>query len=265
MGFEATTLLLKCDVDDFAMLISQVDSYVNLTSDTELKRLLALYTNHPSASTKQELARVLEREIRYVGSADVAYAFRKIFKKEEPVGISFKELIDDVSRKLKVHQRPLGSIEARLERLVRASAERSFLTLSPDHQRRLFEESGVGREKQNEFFNRLKDNKAALLPLLMALLGPEVTARLVQGLAVLAIANFIGKEAAKLLVQKLATQFPWWAEWLGPIAWGLSLSWLAIDLQGAAFRKTIPIMLYLGVVGLRDGPEDGDDFWAGGD
>jgi uncharacterized protein YaaW (UPF0174 family) len=263
MGYEATTLLLKCDTDDFAVLISQIDSYVNLTSDTELKQLFALYERDPIASNKEQLARVMEREIRYVGSADIAYAFRKLFKNEEPAGVSFKEIIEDVSGKIGVQQKPLGSIEARLERLVRASAEKSFLAMSPDQQRKLFEESGVGREQQNEFFNRLKGNKAALLPLLMSLLGPEVTAKLVQGLAVVAIAQFMGKEAAKKLVEQLVTKFPWWAEWLGPIVWGLSLSWLAIDLQGAACRKTIPIMLYLGIVGLRDGPEDGDSFWAG--
>jgi uncharacterized protein YaaW (UPF0174 family) len=133
--------------------------------------------------------------------------------------------------------------------------------MSPEQQRKLFEDSGIGREQQNEFFSKIKDNKTTLLPLLMSILGPEITAKLVQGLAVVTIAKFIGKEAATKLVQQLATKFPWWAEWLGPIVWGLSLGWLAIDLQGAAYRKTIPIMLYLGIVGLRDGPEDGDAFW----
>lgn len=262
MGYEATELLLKCDADDFAMLISQIDSYVNFTSDTELKELLARYKSDPSTSNKARLAKAVEREIRYVGSADVAYVFRKLFKEEEPAGVGMREIIDDVSVKLKVKQRPLGSVEARLERLVRLAAEKTFLSMSPEQQRKLFEESGIGREQQNEFFNRLKDNKVALLPLLMSVLGPEITAKLVQGLAVVAISQFIGKEAAKKLIEQLATRFPWWSNWLGPIVWGLSLSWLAFDLQGAANRKTVPIMLYLGLVGLRDGPEDGDDFWS---
>jgi len=263
VGYEATELLLKCDVDDFAMLISQIDSYVNFTSDTELKRLLARYKSDPSTSNKDDLAKAVEREIRYVGSADVAYAFRKLFKGEEPAGVSLREVIDDVSSRLKVKQRPLGSVEARLERLARLTAEKTFLSMSPEQQRKLFKELGIGREQQNEFFNRLKDNKASLLPLLMSVLGPEITAKLVQGLAVVTISHIIGKEAAKELIKQLATKFPWWAEWLGPIVWGLSLSWLAFDLQGAAYRKTIPTMLYLGIVGLRDGPEDGDAFWSG--
>lgn len=260
MGYEATELLLKCDVDDYAILISQISSYVNFSSDTELKELLVRYKNEPNTSNKIRLAKTVEREIRYVGSADVAYAFRKIFKDEEPAGVSMREIIDNVSVKLKVKQKQLGGIEARLERLVRQAAENTFLSMNPEQQRKLFEESGIGREQQNEFFNRLKDNKATLLPLLMSVLGPEVTAKLVQGLAILAISQFIGKEAAKKIIEQLATKFPWWSNWLGPIVWGLSLSWLAFDLQGAANRKTIPILLYLGLVGLRDGPEPGDEF-----
>lgn len=261
MGYEATDLLLKCDADDYAMLISQIDSYVNFSSDRELKKLLTRYKSDPNTSNKVCLAKVVEREIRYVGSADVAYVYRRIFK-EEPAGVSMREIIDDVSVKLKVKQKQLGGIEARLERLVKLAAEKTFLSMSPEQQRKLFEKSGIGREQQNEFFHRLKDNRAALLPLLMSVLGPEITAKLVQGLAVLAISQFIGKEAAKKLIEQLATKFPWWSNWLGPIVWSLSLSWLAFDLQSAANRKTIPIMLYLGLVGLRDGPEDGNDFWS---
>lgn len=262
MGYEVTDLLLKCDVEDYAILISQIDSYVNLTSDKELQGLLMSYAHEPSSSNKKALVEAVEREIRYVGSAEVAYAIRKVIKGEVPAGVSMREIIDDVSKKLKVAQRPLGSIEARLERLVKAAAEKTFLSMSPEQQRKLFEECGIGHEQQNEFFNRLKENKAALLPLLMLVLGPEVTAKLVQGLAVVTIAQFIGKEAAKKLIEQLATRFPWWAEWLGPIVWGLSLGWLAFDLQGASYRKTIPLMLYLGLVGLRDGPEDGESFWS---
>lgn len=50
VGYEATELLLKCGADDFSMLISQIDSYVSFTSDTELKELLTRYKNDPSTS-----------------------------------------------------------------------------------------------------------------------------------------------------------------------------------------------------------------------
>ncbi|MNP77743.1 hypothetical protein D3C76_1752300 [compost metagenome] len=46
-----------------------------------------------------------------------------------------------------------------------------------------------------------------------------------------------------------------WLNALGPWMWALSAAWLAFDVQGPAYRKTVPICLYLGVVGLRDGLE----------
>jgi len=111
------------------------------------------------------------------------------------------------------------------------------------------------------FFDKIKNNKAHFLPLLLSVLGPEITATIVQGLAITTIAAFMGRKAAEELFKNLIARFPWWAEWLGPIVWGLSWGWLAIDLQGASNRKTIPVLLYLGIVGLRDGPEEGEAFW----
>ncbi len=261
MPYQITLLLKKCDTTDFSFLISQIDSYVNFSSDSELQELLATYRKNSTNASKTLLAEAVEREIRYIGSSDIAYMFRKLNKDEVPAGVSIDEIIDDVSNKLKVKQKLLGTPEAKVERLVKWVVEKTFFALQPEQQRELFEKAGVGRNQQDEFFEKIKNNKAHFLPLLFSLLGPEITATIVQGLAIAAMATFIGRKAAEEVFKNLATRFPWWAEWLGPIVWGLSLGWLAIDLQGAASRKTIPILLYLGIVGLRDGPEDGDAFW----
>lgn len=261
MPYEITPLLLKCDSNDFALLISQIDSYVNFSSDSELKELLAAYRRHGTINSKTVLVQALEREIRYIGSSDVAYAFRKLKGNDVPAGISINEIIEDVSNRLKVKQKLLGTPEAKVERLVKWTVEKTFFALKPEQQRELFDKAGVGKRQQDEFFEKIKNNKACFLPLLLSLLGPEITATIVQGLAITAMAAFMGRKAAEELIKNLVKRFPWWAEWLGPIVWGLSLSWLAIDLQGAANRKTIPVLLYLGIVGLRDGPEDGEAFW----
>lgn len=252
---------MKCNAADFALLISQIDSYVNLSDDAGLKTLLREYELYDNDGRKLALAKAIEREIRYVGSADVAYAFRKITQKEEPYGISIHEIITDVSKKLKVKQKLVGSPEATLERLVKAAVEKTFFAMTEAQQRELFMKAGVGKGQQDEFFDKIKSNKAHFLPLLLSLLGPEITLTIVQSIAISALAAFLGRKAAEELFKNLAARFPWWAQWLGPIVWGLSLSWLAFDLQGAAFRKTIPLTLYLGIVGLRDGPEEGETFW----
>lgn len=262
MPYEITSLLSKCNSADFALLIDQIDSYVNLSADAELCRLFDIYEKQQSTIAKTALAKALEREIRYVGSSDVAYAYRKLTSNEKPHGVSFHEIISDVSDKLKIKQKPIGNIESKVERIVKFTVEKLFFSMSPEEQRELFSKAGVGKGQQEEFFKKIKDNKAHFLPLLLSILGPEITMVIVQGLAISALAALIGRKAAEELIKNLLARFPWWAEWLGPIVWGLSLSWLALDLQGAAYRKTVPIVIYLGIVGLRDGPEDGAAFWG---
>lgn len=262
MAYQLTSLFSKCTTADFAMLISQIDSYVNLSADAELRGLLDDFEKQESSAARSQLEKTLEREIRYLGSADVAYAYRKLTSNEEPSGVSFDEIISDVSSKLKIKQKLVGSIESKVERIVKFTVEKLFFSMSPEEQRELFTKAGVGKGQQEDFFNRVKDNKAHFLPILLSILGPEVTLVIVQGLAISALAAVIGRKAAEQLIKNLLARFPWWAEWLGPIVWGLSLSWLALDLQGSAYRKTIPIVIYLGIVGLRDGPEEGATFWS---
>lgn len=254
-------LLAKCDAEDLKLVLRQIDSYVNFSSDSELKASLNSFSQAQSAEAHAFLLRTIEREIRYLGSSDLAYAKRKLLGNEDPPGVGIFEMIEDISARLKVKQKYFGTVEARLERLVRATAERTFFKMSAEQQRELFEKAGVGKKQGKEFFDKLKSNKAHFVPLLLSVLGPTITREIVLGLVVSVAASYMGKEAAKAFVANLALRFPWWAEWLGPIVWGVSLGWLAIDLQSAAYRKTIPILLYLGIVGLRDGPEEGTSFW----
>lgn len=262
MTYEMTPLLMKANSADFALLINRIDSYVNFSDDKGLKGTLAQYERDGLDSTKEQLVKMLEREIRYVGSADIAFAFRKMTSESEVAGVSFNEIVDDVSRKLKVKQRLVGTPEAKVERIVKYTVEKTFFAMTEEQQRELFTKAGVERAQQDELLKKFTGNKLNFLPLLLSVLGPEITMVIIQGLAISALAAFIGRKAAEELIKNLIGRFPWWAEWLGPIVWGLSLGWLAVDLQGAAFRKTIPIILYLGIVGLRDGPEDGAEFWA---
>jgi hypothetical protein len=72
MPYEMGALLHRCEADDFAILITQLDSYVNVSADSELKELLTLYRNNGEVSGKSRLVELLEREIRYAGSSDLA-------------------------------------------------------------------------------------------------------------------------------------------------------------------------------------------------
>ena len=257
MSYELTTLLMKCKVDDFEFINERIDSYINFTSDSELKKKLGDFKKSAGATERQALAELVEREIRYLGSSDIAYASRHLLG-QKPAGVSVHEMVEDVASVLKVKVRKLGSVESKLERLVLAVAEKTFFSLSEADQREMLKRGGAGDDHIDAFLQKLKRNKAAFLPALLTLLGPEITVGLLQGIVIASLSAFLGKEAAKKLLAQLLVKFPWWAEWLGPIVWALSLAWLALDVQGVAYRKTIPILLYLGVVALRDGLDDLD-------
>jgi uncharacterized protein YaaW (UPF0174 family) len=258
MTYELQPLLAKCDLEDYRVLATTIATYVSPTDDRGLRESLVHYEREPSADRRASLMRLLEREIRYLGSSDAAYLWRLHVEHREPAGVSIDEMIRDVSARLRVRQRLLGSTEARLEHLVKEVAEKTFFKLSSEAQRELFARAGLSKAQQTEFFQRIKDNKALFFPVLNALVGPKVVFTLIEGIIVSVLAQFVGREAAKELFKRLLTRAPWVANVLGPVVWGASVGWLVYDVQGPAFRKTVPLLLYLGVVGLRDGAEAAD-------
>ena len=100
----------------------------------------------------------------------------------------------------------------------------------------------------------VKNGEMLVLPFIFELLGAKVALGLVETIAVSIIAQIVGKAAAAALVKEVVKRNPWLNS-LGPIMWAISGTWLAFDLQGPAYRKTVPICLYLGMVALRDGEE----------
>jgi|SRR5882672_2144995 len=262
MPYEMGAILNKCDLGDLEVLAKILAGYFNLSADKALRKELRSFAKTPSEETKAPLAQHFEKCIRYLGSADLAYGWRSIFTKAEPAGASFDQILNDVSKRLKVKQKPLATLEARLERLVKSVADRTFFSLPVDRQRELFEKAGLSKEQQLKVLNQIGSNKTLFLPLVMSVAGPKVLMSVLNSLVLSLMTRFMTKEAAIALLRTLGTRFPIWVEWLGPIVWVLSLGWFAIDMQGPAYRKTVPALLYIGLVCLRDGPIDGPSFWT---
>jgi len=196
----------------------------------------------------------MDKQIRYYGAADLAYLKRNIFDKD--AGVSAMEIIEDVCKKLKISIKKGGSIEAKLERLVKATVEKELLSKTPEELSKSFEDIGIGNADIKMIMDYIKKNgKVAILPILIKMLGPKITLGIIETIIVGLIGKIIGQQAAKQLIKEVAKRNPW-LNMLGPILWTISGVWLTFDLQGPAFRKTIPIVLYLGIVALRDGEED---------
>jgi hypothetical protein len=245
------TLLEGAGLADFEFIAGHLDSNLNFADDLRLKLTLDAYRRRRSEKHKRALIALIEREYRYAGSADLAYFFRRASGRAP--GVSVDEIIADVARKLDVKVRLIGSVRDKLERLATAVVERGILKLSGAEQRALFLAHGTGLELAKELRRRLKRHgPIAVLPILLSALGPEASQKIVTGLAIRQIGWIMGRDAGRLLVDRLATRFPWWAEWVGPIAWSVSGALLTIDIQGPAYRKTIPVTLYMGLIALRE-------------
>ncbi|MDC7706384.1 hypothetical protein [Vogesella indigofera] len=247
-------ILFKCEYADFEYLSSVLDSYVSFTDDSGRKELLTRSQN--SASAKSQLIEIMDRQIRYYGSSDIAYAFRRVFSSNSDGGVSSLELIEDVCERLKVSIKHGGSVEGRLERLVTAVVEKELFSKSPSELAEAFKKMGVGDADAKLIMEHLvKNGKVAVLPIIIQVLGPKVALSIIETIIISLIAQIVGREAAKALVKEVMKRNPL-LNTLGPLMWALSGAWLAYDLQGPALRKIVPICLYLGVVALRDGSED---------
>lgn len=135
-------ILAKCEHADLEYLSSVLDSYVSFTDDAARNELLQ--KSHHASSAKTELCALMDKQIRYYGSSDVAYAVRSVFSSSSDGGISSLELIEDVCKKLKINLKHGGSMEGRLERLVSAVVEKELLSKKPAELAEAFKKMGIG-------------------------------------------------------------------------------------------------------------------------
>lgn len=244
-------ILRKCEVEDLRYISEVLDNYFSFTDDNKRKELLAKDGGDNAA--REELLHLIDKQIKYFGSSDVAYIARSLTGSNG--GVTTDEIIEDVCKKLNVKIKIGGSNEAKLERLVQAVVEKDLLSKKPEELAKAFEKIGIGNADREQILKHIEMNgKVAILPLIYQYVGAKAATGIIETIVISIIAQFIGKEAAKHLVKEVIKRNPWLAS-LGPALWTVSGAWLAFDLQGPAYRKTIPICLYLGVVALRDGEE----------
>jgi uncharacterized protein YaaW (UPF0174 family) len=165
-------------------------------------------------------------------------------------GTPFSTVVRDVAKSLKVDPPPLGTAREMVEKVATDYATKAFSELSPEEQQKMLEDLGVEREKAVAFLKRSAGVFA--LPMLIEAFNAVIVQGLIKTIIFGTIAKIIGRQLANRLFTFLAGRLPWWVSWIGPAAWTLSIGWTALDIQGPARRKTIPIVLYLGVCSLRE-------------
>ena len=113
----------------------------------------------------------------------------------------------------------------------------------------MLENLGVGRQQAKAFLKQSAGMFA--VPVLIEAFGYIVVQGLIKTVIFGVIAKIIGQQLARALLAFLFSKVPWWVGWISPAAWALSIGWTAISLQGPNRRKTVPVILYLGLCELR--------------
>ncbi|MDE2996063.1 MAG: hypothetical protein OXT73_04910 [Bacteroidota bacterium] len=233
---------------DYRFLAGIMESPLNQTNDSEFNELVSALEQDDSESTRANIERQFEEDLRYVGSSEIMYAFRALSGQER--GVPFQEIVRDVAHSLSVDANLLGSDREVVERLAESYATQQFADLPPEEQQKMLEELGVEADKAKAFLARSAGVFA--LPMLIEAFNIVVVQGLIKTIIFGTIARIIGSQLASRLFAFLVARMPWWVSWIGPAAWTLSVGWTALDLQGPAKRKTIPVVLYLGLCSLRE-------------
>ncbi len=241
-------LLGKLTTADYRFLSGIIESSLNLSDDTEIARLITAFEEEANHENRVVLCTRLENEIRYLGSSEIAYGLRYVTGRDP--GVSFQEIVRDVANSLKVDAPPMGTDSEQVEFIAQEYATQQFANLSPEEQQQMLEDLGVEREKAEAF---LKTSAGVFaLPMLIEAFNYVIVQGLIKTIIFGTIAKIIGTQLANRLFTFLVGRLPWWVSWIGPAAWTLSIGWTTIDLQGPAKRKTIPVVLYLGLCSLRE-------------
>ena len=235
-------------VPDYHFLLGIIESPLNLTEDRKLKALLASLEKEESDANRDAINAQLEKEIRYLGSSDVAYLLRQWTTNN--AGVAFQEIIRDVAKAIKVEVPRMGTEREMLEEVVQSYATKQFAALPDDEKQKMLESLGVEQEQAARFIK--KSAGVFALPMLIEAFGSLVVNGLIKNIIFGLIGKIIGHQLAMRLFHFIMGRFPWWVSWIGPVAWTLSIGWTAFDVQGPAYRKTIPVVLYLGLCSMRE-------------
>ena len=241
-------VLKPLEAPDYHFLIGIIESPLNLTDDRKLKNLVANLEAEDSEENRSVLNTQLEQEIRYLGSSDVAYFLRQWTSNN--AGVAFQEIIRDVAKAIKVDAPRMGTEREMLEEVVQAYATKQFASLPDEEKQKMLESLGVEQEHAAKFIK--KSAGVFALPMLIEAFGSLVVNGLIKNIIFGLIGKIIGHQLAMRLFNFIMGRFPWWVSWIGPVAWTVSIGWTAFDIQGPAYRKTIPVVLYLGLCSMRE-------------
>ncbi len=232
---------------DYSFLAEVTRSPFNVNPDRRLADLAGEYEQSGDPAIREQLQLALDSTIGYLGSSDIAFAARKVQRGRG--GLPLRLVVEDVARKLGLRVDRAAPVDEMMAELAVSYATVAFARMERDEQQRLLVELGVDADQAARFVQRSAGVFA--LPVAVQAFSAVIVEGLIKRVVFSAIARIIGEQLAARLFALLAGRLPWWVNWVGPLAWAGSISFTALDLQGPAYRKTIPAILYLGLCVVR--------------
>jgi uncharacterized protein YaaW (UPF0174 family)/GTPase SAR1 family protein len=194
--------------------------------DMDLKTL-----NVPKTETRRA-AEAVAAHLRKMGSNDIATLFRG-------TGVPYDDVVLDVGKKLKAKVKVTQSVEKNEETILWKLFEDALEKMSDKEKRTLFQSMGI---KEHEY------PTGAAAAIVSQLIGRF------SGFAVYKSALIVANMVSRALLGQglaLATNAALTRSigaLLGPIGWIASGLWLAIDIAGPAFRKTVPAVIHVAML-----------------
>lgn len=207
---------IEISPDDVAPLLK----YLGMPTDTLNNKI------HDARGKAVNIAEFL----RKMGSNDIATLFRG------GSGVLYPEVVLDVGKKLNAKVSESKSVEKNEEAILFKVFEDTLDQMSESEKRQLFQSMGI---REHEYPTGAA---ATIVTQLVARYGGFAVYK-----SALIVANMVSRA---LLGQGLAfatnaTLTKTIGAFLGPIGWIASGVWLAVDLAGPAYRKTVPAIIHV--------------------
>lgn len=201
---------------------------------------------------RKEVGRKIVYLLRYFGSHDFAYAFRRVFS-DEP-GVSYDEVLGDVLKqaisqnKSKAVVPRICSIENKERLLCEVMLGNLIQGKSESEVAEMLENSGLDKERAKESAKQIliTGGSGAGIIVLVRILGKKAVKEIVSQIIVQLISKAVGKEAAKKAAEKLLMQTAQKtvASFVSGIGW-LLLAYDAISIMSPATRITVPCVTFI--------------------
>lgn len=170
----------------------------------------------------QKLIPVIAKELSYFGSNDIAYALRPVFGKKP--GVPYREILEDVCKKLKVNYNEHSSVELVEQYLLQKVLADTVSKMTPEEVKILGEDFGLKGQQDIAHIYAVGSPiyYRAIILLVQAL---------VKRMGVAAAGMFVGGRLLALLA--------------GPVGLAITGLWALADIAGPAYRVTIPCVILI--------------------